>query len=191
MSKVTEFLLSKLFMVAFMLPILILNMINYFIYNLGSDSFVLVAPLKYVGKPKENKWVWENEIHRSALLRRLPFDWQTPYTFPIAFAFFTVGTYASFVSLLPIEIFFIGSFLLFMAFLKDISSDLNHLNELLKGKKVQMERKQLLYKIIKNFSSVKRLSIWNWIDYYEFNVTFYEPFFPMQIFQSIQWNLWV
>lgn len=42
-----EFLLSKLACVAILLPILIIFMINYFVYNLGSDSFSLGAPSKY------------------------------------------------------------------------------------------------------------------------------------------------
>lgn len=94
------------------------------------------------------------------LFPRLPFDYRTPFNFWVAFAFLGVTTYPFLISLVPVITFFLGSFLLFITFLKDISEHLGRLKKLTKIKKSQdIERKQLLYEIIKDFSIVKQLSI--------------------------------
>lgn len=43
-----EILLMILAPLGFLVPILLINCINYFIYNLGNDSFLLLVPTKYI-----------------------------------------------------------------------------------------------------------------------------------------------
>lgn len=96
--------------------------------------------------------IWTN-----IFFSRLPFNWKTPYTYPIAVAFFAALGFISSTSVIPMMIFFVGSFILFIAFIKDILNDLNDLNGLMK-KSRKDERMQLFCKIIKDSSSVKQLS---------------------------------
>lgn len=99
---------------------------------------------------------WMYLLFRDAF-HKLPFDWSTPYTYPIAFAFFTAIPPTIFTSALPFMVFLVGAFVLLIAFIKDLLNDLIHLNALTKRTQ-KLKRMRLFRKFIQDSSRVKQLS---------------------------------
>lgn len=48
MSKIMEFIIMKLLGLGLLSQILLMNYINYIVYDLGNDSIEMIAPIKYV-----------------------------------------------------------------------------------------------------------------------------------------------
>lgn len=71
--------------------------------------------------------------------------------------YYSAATYAILCSVLPVFLFLLGTFIVLIYFIKDISNDVKNLPKL-KLKSQKPERKQLFLKIIRDFSTIRQLS---------------------------------
>lgn len=132
-SKLYYFTVTRYNTPIFYLSSLMSTVINYFVFDLGDESYSLPF----------------------ALL--LPFNWKTPIGFSVFLAFeaFILSTIG--LSCVPLISFTAGSCWLVNAFIKDITNDLINFKAK-KKRDAQLKAKAHLYKVIKDFADVKQLS---------------------------------
>lgn len=149
----------KLSMSGVVLPSVVSSFINYFIYNMGEDSFFLSYPIVYVQFITDELSNFVIQIGSKLFYCRLPFNWRTPHGYLIALIFesiasFTVGSFV-----VPPICFFIGSCFLITSFVNDITVKIAHLhvNKRSEGRNQRIEED--LINIIDDISEVNELSI--------------------------------
>lgn len=91
---------------------------------------------------------------------RLPFDWHTPSGYLIAFLAQTIESFFTVYSACPILCIVVGSCWLFIAFVRELTSELPTLNAAIKSsdERRHLHVKKQLCEIIELYSDVKQLS---------------------------------
>lgn len=93
------------------------------------------------------------------LCLRLPYDWKTPLGYSLAMLEQSIAAYSSCASVVSMGSFFIGCCWLIISFVKDITNELNLLND--NATSGQSDGKLLMdfIKVVKRHANVKQLSI--------------------------------
>lgn len=103
----------------------------------------------------------ENEMKLILLIfGKFPFNWRTPFGYLMASLLLSVAIYFALFSATQIVCFFIGSCLMFISFVEDISNDLDALNIGDKDlKKCEQKLVVQFRNIVQLFADVKELCI--------------------------------
>lgn len=157
MSIFFHFILTKLTLMGVVIPSGIITINNYYIKDLGEESFFLPVSVMYV---------WENGIIQISIIgismyifyyNRLPFNWKTPLGYTTAYLFGCISVYTIICSILPTICLTVGSYWLNKAIIKDIIMDYRILND--KASDInQKEMLELFCKVIEDMSDSKQLS---------------------------------
>lgn len=159
MSKFVHFVLMRVSYLGAILPPLLTTLSNYFILNLGNESYQL-QPMLCV-KINDLSWTYAfNSLNfRFLPFYRLPLNQRTVYGYVIYTLISTAGSYCTiFCTVLSVS-FLIGTSWLFIAFAKDMSNDFQTINIVAKLKKTRGKVKIHFYHIVQNYSNVKQLSV--------------------------------
>lgn len=135
MSKWIHLIFVKLGTALSVIPPPLTALINYFVLGLGDESF------RFDGA------FW------------LPFDANKPIGFTVALIFQCVAIYTSVFSFVPIFCVFLGSCWSMITFLKEIASDISHLN---KKKIIKMNDRELTVRFctfVRFHADVEKLSV--------------------------------
>lgn len=109
------------------LPIFLYTIINYFIFDLGDESFILFFPAKFVSSLNLKK-MDPSSIHLISFNCRWPFDWKTPLGYLIAWL---IQSVACAIGAITTTVFFyliFGSCWLFIYIAEDTTKDLAAFN---------------------------------------------------------------
>lgn len=139
------------------LPPLITTLLNYFVYDLGDESYVIPYPILYVLK-YEVKRVEKTICNLSFPIQRLPFNWRTPFGYLMALICETCAFICMVCMGSPCVGIFIGSCWLLTAFMKDITYDLSNLSADVKLKRSKQKINAQFTSIVQDFSDAIQLS---------------------------------
>lgn len=129
--------------------------INFFIFDMKAESFILPIPVMYVLLMMfTKKCNFSSQISR--VFRRLSWNWKTPLAYAITFPSLTLLFYSLYLSLYQTLSSFAASCWLIFTFTQDITNDLKPLN--VGGKSKQGHKKIRLCEINRQHSRVKQLS---------------------------------
>lgn len=125
--------MAKLSAVGTIAPALLLTVVNYFVYDLGDDSYFLPFPVMYVHHFKFDK---SRNFNRTefiytiinGLFSRLPFNWQTPFGYLIALVAQGIAAICTLFSGTLTMSLLVGSCWLFIIIVDDIANDLPKLD---------------------------------------------------------------
>lgn len=154
-SRIFHLILTRMTLAGLILPSILITIGNYFILDLGVDSYYLSCPLWFV---------W-NYLHANWTIRfifpfpnfRLPFSWRTPAGFVFAIFIESLSGFSVVYSILPVACFTVGSYLLLVAAIKVITNDFRVLCSKIaieNGKKL----KELFVCVILDIIRLKKLS---------------------------------
>lgn len=168
--------LMCLIIVGIFIPAIVVGFINYYILDMGDESFNLTSPMMYVNVKIKSLFyliLIENDREREKLIikpfnvyviyffsfSRIPYNWKTPLKY-------LVTMIAIFLSIIPLIsgiistiCILIGSSSLFIAFVNDLTNDLGFLNVGgVSTTESHMKMKERFCKIIQNHLDVKELS---------------------------------
>lgn len=164
LSNLGYLIIVKFTMVSFVLPPLAITGVNYFIYDLGNESYVLPYRILYVLK-RQPSTVPLAKFCSCFFRFRLPFNWRTPLGYLMALILQAASTYVTLLSVSPSIILLVGSCWILILFIHDITNDLSKLSAikhdqlLSSGKNTNGKIKRRFCKIVRNFSDVKELSV--------------------------------
>lgn len=137
MSEFLDFFLSKVAIAGFLPSALLLTLANYFVFDLGAESFYLPAPMLCVPIRDRRSHIFTPTLQYSNEWRltqftnffftkiRLPFDWKTPMGYPFAFLLQILAIHATILCTIPCLCSVIGTSWIFVVALKDMTNDLN------------------------------------------------------------------
>lgn len=91
------------------------------------------------------------------LIKRVPFNWRTPFGYLLYVVFFFVGGFCISISATTTISFATGSFLLFISFVEDATNDLVRLNVDKKSKSHGFEVKTRFHSAVHDYSDLKEL----------------------------------
>lgn len=103
-----------------------------------------------------NSWLLYECAAHIVLIDRLPFDWKTPFGYPIAFFLACIVTYSILSSILPVVCTGIGGCMLMISFLQDALNKF-HTSESKMPNTNGKELKKLFYDSIEDFVELKQL----------------------------------
>lgn len=127
MSKWTHFALMKATVLLLSLPLIVMPLVDYFVYDLGDESFEESDVLMYGYKHTRSfEAVLKN--FQSISIFRVPFNTNTPRGYLFLLLIELAGLFCSLLSFVPTLCVFIGSCWIFMSIVEDITDDLNLLN---------------------------------------------------------------
>lgn len=156
-SKIFNLLLTKLTTTGIILPCVIITAINYFIFDLGEDSFYLPIPVMYVW----NFISYKRDQVITIFFFRTPFNWKTPFGYLILLSFVCSSVLSMAFCMLPIACFVIGSYLLMISIIKDITkNDFRILSDGISNENFLGMSRQFC-SLMQKFSQLKQLS-WIW-----------------------------
>lgn len=153
-SKIVHFVLVKLTTAGILLPISIVTIVNYSIFDLGENSFYMPCSIMQV----RNLITSDCNQVMANLFHRLPFNWKTPfgYSVLILFAFLAVLSIGH--CIVPIACLIVGSFLLVSSFMKDtIEKNFLSLNEKISNGS-HMDISEQFCSLMLAFTEIKQLS---------------------------------
>lgn len=157
-SEWSLFILVKTVFAGTVLPLLYVCSMNFYVYDLGEDSFYLPWPMLWVPTafPRNTHIKLKHiTIHFS----RLPFDWRTPFGYLVTLAAEYTSINSAVFGFTPIISFFIGSGWFAIWIVKDITSDLAALkDQQVSTKRRQKELKKKFYYIVRFYSDARELS---------------------------------
>lgn len=159
MSKWSYIILVKVCLVGIFLPLLLLTIVNYFVFQLGEESFYLPFPMLWVCSIVIFL-MFNFNANLLFCAGRLPFNWKTPIGYFVALATEYAYCYCTLMGFSPIFGFFLGSAWLASTFAKDITNDVIELSSISKTsrKKNGKELKKRFWYIIRFYSDAKQLS---------------------------------
>lgn len=141
-----------------MVPALCVTIANYFWCDLEDKKmFHLPSPMLWVLKNTESSIL--NKFQFPQLASRLPFDWETPLGYTVAFLIQSAAIFSILVGAVAAVCHLIGSCWMIVAFVEDISSELSTLNaDEEESCPNEREWKERVNNIIRLHSHVKGLS---------------------------------
>lgn len=147
----------KIMMPVILMPSLIASMVNFYIFDLGDESFVLPSPI-WLGLSHTINKNSKNKKNQFLSWWRWPFNWKTPigYIFVYLDEFTTQNIGALFC--VPLLGILVGSCWLTVAYVNDISDELAFLESNKMSKKSANELKEPFCKTINLYSDAKELS---------------------------------
>lgn len=131
--------------------------LNYYIFDLGEDSFELPVQAVYVNQTYflfKRSWKIENFF-----ISRLPFNWKTPLGYSIAFTIEGIVICGQVFSFVPLLSFFIGTCWLMLAFARDLTNQLTHLKYHGQTSRSHGQLKIKFNEILQMYSEARQLSI--------------------------------
>lgn len=174
LSKIFYKILVEYSMPACVIPSTALTLLNYFVFNIQDDPYVLGLPILYVIKnlTQHNmcaKYAWISRLSWNFVHfhSRFPFNWKTPFGYMVALLLATWLVFSlSFCGALA-NFFFAGLCWLLAAFIRDVNNDFAHfIVRKETNRRNSKQTKIKLCKIIRELSRVKQLSmdsVWLWV----------------------------
>lgn len=159
MFRSLDIFLVKLSFVGVLIPPLLNTAVNYFVYDMGDESFLMPRPMMCEEKKRFYFIDWNvNQKLIFASFWRLPFNWKTPVGYLVAWIFQSIGFfYTLYQSPSWIGMYF-GSCWLFVSFAKDIANDFPQLNATKAERRSYCELKGRFCRIVQFHSDMKELS---------------------------------
>lgn len=157
-----SFILAINLTVGSILPIVLVTLVNYFIYNLHEESFILPAFVMY-GTKLILMMIYDKDINKTRksyfYLFRLPFDWRKPLGYAIALSAQCTAIYFTLYCSIPVVTLFIGSCRLSICIVEDITNDLTLLIIDHKTKRKTTEIESQLRNLVQFYMDAKTFSI--------------------------------
>lgn len=146
-----HFFLTKITVGGVVIPALIVTTINYFIYDLKDESYVLSCPAMYV------RWKYFTFLIDNLSVFPMNFSkgWKTPIGYAMGSALNFWAGYCSLSCIVPTISFSIGCGMMINACIKHMIINLNEFRRKLKKKPNRLER--IFCDIVLDFSELKEL----------------------------------
>lgn len=152
----------KLTLLLILIPPVLVTVVNYYIYDLGDESFYLPFRTVYV-------WINLNDISKcffvktnsflKNLILRLPFDWRTPFGYSIALFIQSVQAFCALLPTAPSFCFFGTTCWTFTVFIQDISNDWNSFNKAAQHSNTDHKKSiKTFCRILQDFTEIKEMS---------------------------------
>lgn len=163
-SEWSLFILVKVVFVGTVLPLLYVCGVNFYVYNLGEDSFYMPWPMLWVRSwqmsKTRSKMIWIEITVFVGYFCRLPFNWRTPLGYIITLAAEYTSINSAVFGFTPIISFFIGSGWFAIWIVKDITNDLSALKvKKASSNKQKRELKEKFCYIVRFYSDARELSV--------------------------------
>lgn len=154
MSKFFYIILMKISFVTYNFSALLMSLVNYFILNLGDESFYVQYPTMYVDKNRN----FEKFLYQ-LLFFRIPFKWAPPFGYLLVWLIDAVSICCVIFVIIPGMALGIGVCWWIAAFINDTLNELDKLSSFCKAaRKNACEIKVRFCNIIQLYSETKQLS---------------------------------
>lgn len=161
-SEILYLIMVKISAPGCVVPHLLLTIVNYFIFDLDDESYVLPFPVMYVPRQQFiffHAWHWLTVKDKFRLFSRLPFNWTTPFGYLVAYSILCVTVFCSYYCTYLVTCFLIGICWLSIKCVEDITNDLRALSFSKGTKDSHQKLKRSLINIVQMHSDVKQLSL--------------------------------
>lgn len=161
MSKWLRFFMISMLYASAFIPIFCQSLFNYYVNDMGEESFKLTFPFMYVHSEFSDEARTYQAIHKWFIFLRfrLPYNWKKPLTYSLTMLFNGMTCVPEILSVVSTGVFLTGSCWFIILFVKDITEDLEFLHVGgVSTNESRVKMKERFCNIIQNYLDVKQLS---------------------------------
>lgn len=160
MFRFFDILVVKVSFVGTMIPPLLNSVVNYYILDLGDESFLLPRPMMCVENYSAGNCFCQSKFKIEICLRsfRLPFNWRTPHGYLTAWFLQAIGLFCTVILVPGFNVLYFGSCWLFVSFVNDITNDLPQMNAIKSQRPNYNKRNSRFCRRVQDYSDLKQLS---------------------------------